>query len=314
MTETLRQTLRDSKVARWSALAIVSFTMMIAYFFTDVMGPLEAPLTTSGQIVYLEDGTYLSADSLSKIVADETFSVENIESGNTYTINCTDKDGNVTTKECTVNSTVKGLGWTSSEYGIFSGAYGYINVFLLMLFFGGIILDKMGVRFTVLMSTILMFAGASIKWYAVTNDFGGEIFGLPTQVAVACLGFAIYGVGAEIAGITVTKIIAKWFAGKEMALAMGLQVALARIGTAFALFFALPIAKNFGTIGSPVMFGAAALCIGLLSYLVYCVMDKKLDKSEANIQEESSADDEQFRMSDLKFIFTNKGFWLITLL
>ncbi|MBO5750538.1 MAG: MFS transporter, partial [Bacteroidaceae bacterium] len=134
MTETLRQTLRDSKVARWSALAIVSFTMMIAYFFTDVMGPLEAPLTTSGQIVYLEDGTYLSADSLSKIVADETFSVENIESGNTYTINCTDKDGNVTTKECTVNSTVKGLGWTSSEYGIFSGAYGYINVFLLMLF------------------------------------------------------------------------------------------------------------------------------------------------------------------------------------
>lgn len=314
MTETLRQTLRDSKIARWSALAIVSFTMMIAYFFTDVMGPLEAPLTTSGQIVYLEDGTYLSADSLSKIVADETFSVENIESGNTYTINCTDKDGNVTTKECTVNSTVKGLGWTSSEYGIFSGAYGYINVFLLMLFFGGIILDKMGVRFTGLMSTILMFAGASIKWYAVTNDFGGEIFGLPTQVAVACLGFAIYGVGAEIAGITVTKIIAKWFAGKEMALAMGLQVALARIGTAFALFFALPIAKNFGTIGSPVMFGAAALCIGLLSYLVYCVMDKKLDKSEANIQEESSADDEQFRMSDLKVIFCNKGFWLITLL
>ena len=137
---------------------------------------------------------------------------------------------------------------------------------------------------------------------------------MPGSAKMAAFGFMIFGCGCEMAGTTVSKILAKWFKGKEMALAMGLQVALARIGTAFALFFALPIAKNFGTIGSPVMFGAAALCIGLLSYLVYCVMDKKLDKSEANIQEESSADDEQFRMSDLKVIFCNKGFWLITLL
>lgn len=313
MTETLRKTLRDSKVARWSALAIVSFTMMIAYFFTDVMGPLEAPLTTSGQIVYLEDGTYLSADSLSKIAVDSDFTIESIKKGAQFTVSITDESGNAETKVCVVNSIVKGLGWTSSEYGIFSGAYGYINVFLLMLFFGGIILDKMGVRFTGLMSTVLMFAGAAIKWYSVNNDFTGEIFGLPTQVAIACLGFAIYGVGCEITGITVTKIIAKWFAGKEMALAMGLQVALARIGTAFALFFALPIAKNFGTVGSPVMFGAAALCIGFLSYIVYCVMDKKLDKSEASV-EDTTADEEQFKMSDLKVIFCNKGFWLITLL
>ena len=195
MTETLRKTLRDSKVARWSALAIVSFTMMIAYFFTDVMGPLEAPLTTSGQIVYLEDGTYLSADSLSKIAVDSDFTIESIKKGAQFTVSITDESGNAETKVCVVNSTVKGLGWTSSEYGIFSGAYGYINVFLLMLFFGGIILDKMGVRFTGLMSTVLMFAGAAIKWYSVNNDFTGEIFGLPTQVAIACLGFAIYGVG-----------------------------------------------------------------------------------------------------------------------
>lgn len=314
MTETLRQTLRDSKVARWSALAIVSFTMMIAYFFTDVMGPLEAPLTTNGQIVYLQDGTYLSADSLSKIVVADDFSAADIKRGASFIVRDANQSDSITVKEITVNSTVKGLGWTSSEYGIFSGAYGYINVFLLMLFFGGLILDKMGVRFTGLMSTVLMFGGAAIKWYAVNNDFEGELFGMPTQVVVACCGFAIYGVGCEITGITVTKIIAKWFAGKEMALAMGLQVALARIGTAFALFFALPIAKSYGTVGSPVMFGAAALCIGFLSYIVYCVMDRKLDKSEANAQETSSADDEQFKMSDLKVIFCNKGFWLITLL
>ena len=133
MTETLRKTLRDSKVARWSALAIVSFTMMIAYFFTDVMGPLEAPLTTSGQIVYLEDGTYLSADSLSKIAVDSDFTIESIKKGAQFTISITDESGNAETKVCVVNSIVKGLGWTSSEYGIFSGAYGYINVFLLML-------------------------------------------------------------------------------------------------------------------------------------------------------------------------------------
>ena len=314
MTEQIRKKLNDSKAARWATLLIVSLTMMMAYFFTDVMGPLEAPLTTKGQIVYFEDGTFLSIDSLSKVAVCESFSAEDVKKGSTFTISYIDNEGESITKNCTVNSTVKGLGWSSSEYGIFSGAYGYINVFLLMLFFGGIILDKMGVRFTGLMSTVLMFIGASIKWYAVNTDFeGGVIFGLPTQVVIACLGFAIYGVGCEISGITVTKIIAKWFAGKEMALAMGLQVALARIGTAFALFFALPIAKSFGTVGSPVFFGAAALCIGFLSYIVYCVMDKKLEKSAEGIEDES-AEDDKFQFSDLKLIFCNKGFWLITLL
>jgi nitrate/nitrite transporter NarK len=182
-----------------------------------------------------------------------------------------------------------------------------------MLFFGGIILDKMGVRFTGVMSTGLMFIGAAIKWYAVDNSFDGEMFGLPTQVVIACLGFAIYGMGCEIAGITVTKVIAKWFKGHEMALAMGLQVALARVGTACALFFALPIAQRFGIVSAPVLFGASALCIGLISYIVYCVMDKKFDKS-AGVVESSADADEQFKFSDLKLIFCNKGFWLITFL
>lgn len=313
MTKQLQQTLRDSKVARWMALIIVSLTMMMAYFFTDVMGPLEAPLTTKGKLVYFEDGTYLSADSLAKVSLVPISNEEEIVVGNTYKIECTDNEGNVTSKETVVTSTINGLGWGSDDYGIFSGAYGYINVFLFMLFFGGLILDKMGVRFTGVMSTALMFVGAAIKWYAVDNVFEGEIFGLPLQVAVACLGFAIYGMGAEIAGITVTKVIAKWFVGHEMALAMGLQVALARVGTAFALFFALPIAQKFGLVSSPVMLGASALCIGLIAYIVYCVMDKKLDASIEG-QEVDGESEDQFKFSDLKAIFCNKGFWLITFL
>lgn len=311
MTEKIRKTLRDSKAARWTALVIVSFTMMMAYFFTDVMGPLEAPLTTNGKLVYFEDGTYLAADSLMKIT--DIASEDEIAVGNTYIATFQNEEGTTESKEMTVSSTIDGLGWSNSDYGIFSGAYGYINVFLFMLFFGGLILDKMGVRFTGIMSTGLMFVGAAIKWYAVDNGFAGEMFGLPTQVVVACLGFAIYGMGAEIAGITVTKVIAKWFAGHEMALAMGLQVALARVGTACALFFALPIAQSAGDVSAPVMFGASALCIGLLSYIVYCVMDKKLDKSIAG-EDIAAESEEQFKFSDLKVIFCNQGFWLITFL
>ena len=206
-----------------------------------------------------------------------------------------------------------GLGWTSDDYGFFSGAYGYINVFLLMLFFGGIILDKCGVRFTGIMSSGLMLVGTLIKWYAVNSDFGtAELFGYPTQVLIAALGFAIFGMGAEITGITVTKVIAKWFTGHELALAMGLQVAMARIGTAAALACSLPFANAMDNVAAPVLLGAALLCIGFVAYLVYGVMDKKLDASVAAA--ETATEEEGFHFSDLKVIFTNTGFWLIAIL
>ena len=254
--EQIKQRLNDSATARWTALLIVSFTMMCGYFITDVMAPLE--------------------DLLTKLPAEG------------------------------------GLGWTSDEYGFFSGAYGYINVFLLMLFFGGIILDKCGVRFTGTMCASLMVVGTLLKWYALDSNFGdATLFGYPMQVALAALGFAIFGMGAEITGITVTKIIAKWFTGHELALAMGLQVAMARIGTAAALACSLPIANAMGEVSAPVLVGAAMLCIGLVSYLVYCVMDKKLDAS-GDVAE--VANEEEFHFSDLKYIFNNKGFWLIAIL
>ena len=189
-------------------------------------------------------------------------------------------------------------------------------MFLLLLFFGGIILDKFGIRFTGIMSTILMFGGALIKWYAVGHDFTGTIavpfFGTyQTQVVLAALGFSIYGVGCEIAGITVSKVIVKWFTGHELALAMGVQVALARLGTAGALGFALPFAKWMGGVSASVGLGAALLCAGVIVFLVYCVMDKKEDASAAAVQGEP---EEGFKFSDLKVLLTTTGFWYVAVL
>ena len=262
-TEKIQMKLSDSKSARWTALFIVSVTMMFGYFFTDVMSPLEPLLTAA----------------------------KGAENG-------------------------LGLGWSSDEYGFFSGAYGYFNVFLLLLFFGGLILDKFGIRFTGILSTVLMFGGALLKWYAVGHEFAGSVavpfFGTySTQVVIAALGFAIYGVGCEICGITVSKVIVKWFTGHELALAMGVQVATARLGTAAALGFSLPFAKAMGGVSASIALGAVLLCAGVLVYLVYCVMDKKEDASAAAVATEP---EEGFKFSDLGGLFKTTGFWYVAFL
>ena len=206
------------------------------------------------------------------------------------------------------------MGWTSLEFGQFNWAYCWFNVFLFMLIFGGIILDKMGVRFTGIVTCILMFAGALIKYYAVTQissgPEAGTVFGMRTQVFVACLGYAIFAVGTENCGITVSKVIPKWFAGKELALAMGVQVAVARLGTAAALVFCPMIANRF-SVSTPLLLSAILLCIGFLAYLVFCRMDKQFDAEVAQAQTEP---DDVFKVKDLKLIITNRGFWLIALL
>ena len=261
MTEQIHKLLSESKAARWTALAVVSFTMMCGYYLADVMAPLKGMLEEQ-------------------------------------------------------------LGWTSSEYGFFTGAYGWFNVFLFMLIFGGIILDKMGVRFTGLMSTFVMVAGASIKYWAIsTHALDGQVwhilwFDMKAQVFVAALGFAIFGVGLEVAGVTVSKIIVKWFRGKEMALAMGMQMATARIGTAFALGVSLPFARYFHTVSAPILFCLVLLCIGLVAYIVYTFMDKKLDESQAahNLANNTIVEEDSFHMSDILFIIKNKAWWYIAIL
>lgn len=204
--------------------------------------------------------------------------------------------------------------WDNFDYGLFTSAYGWFNVFLLMLILGGIILDKTGIRFTGLLSTTIMIVGAGMKFFAISKFFPegmAPIFGIKAQVMFAALGYAIFAVGVESAGITVSRIIVKWFKGKEMALAMGLQVAFARMGTLLAVAIPLPIAKYYGDVAIPILFGALLLCIGLIAFIVYVAMDKKLEASEVQIEKDA---EDPFKLSDIIQIISNKGFWLIALL
>ena len=213
------------------------------------------------------------------------------------------------------------LHWNSDNYGFFTGAYGWFNVFLFFLIFGGIILDKIGVRFTGLTSAVVMVAGAGLKYWAIsTSSLDGISWHLlfwtyPAQVWMAALGFAIFGVGVEVAGITVSKVIVKWFQGHELALAMGLQLSIARLGTALALSTSLPIAKAVGHVSFPILLCLIMLCIGLLAFFVYTFQDKKLDDSLAAFQSETQAEpEEEFSFRDILFIIKNKGWWYITIL
>ena len=255
--ETVTNTLRDSKVARWTALAVVSFTMLCGYYLTDVMAPLKPMLE-------------------------------------------------------------KELLWNSTEYGFFTSAYGWFNVFLLMLILGGIILDKKGVRFTGKMATITMVAGTALKFWAIsTHSLDGlHIIGMKAQVVIAALGYATFGVGVEVAGITVSKVIVKWFKGKELALAMGLEMASARVGTGLALFASYPLAIWLGGVSKPIFLGLILLCIGMISFFLYTIQDKRLDKSvaaEAAISG-NAEEEESFKMADIWFIIKNKGWWYIAIL
>jgi len=258
MTEAIKKSLRDSKGARWGALAVVSFTMMTGYYINYVISPLKPELE-------------------------------------------------------------RYFNWTSSDFGIWNSAYGWFNVFFLMLIFAGIILDKMGVRFTGIGASLTMIVGTLLQYLAISQiiPMEGMILGFKTQIAIGALGFGIFGVGVEAAGITVSKIIVKWFKGKEMALAMGLEMATARMGTALALALPLPMAKAFGMDGipnlsAPVMLGLGLLVAGFVAFIWYTFMDRKLEKSEG-ITDEISAE-EEFKVRDILFIVKNKGFWLIALL
>ena len=205
------------------------------------------------------------------------------------------------------------LAWTSTEFGFFTGAYSFLNVFLLMLIWGGLILDRFGIRFTGKLAAILMVVGTGLEYYAITVLAGDEslIFGNKTGVFVASAGYSIFGVGAEVAGITVSKIIAKWFRGKEMATAMGVQVALARIGSQAAYSVAIPLARNF-SIDTPLLIGFVLLVGGLIAFFAFSVMDKKLDKQVEASTEDGGED--KFSFNDVKHILTNPGFWLIAVL
>ncbi|MEI6852938.1 MAG: MFS transporter [Bacteroidota bacterium] len=212
--------------------------------------------------------------------------------------------------------------WNSEAYGFYQGGYSLFNVFLFFLIIGGFILDKMGVRFTGIGAGILMVLGAGIKYWAITTHALDGIswtiiWTFPAQVWMATIGFAVFGVGCEVAGITTSRVIVKWFKGHEMALAMGLQLAVARLGTGLALFGSARFASFGGhdNVAMPVLIGFLLLCIGLLTYIIYCFQDKKLDKSlDAANANDLNFEEDKFRIKDIGLILKNKGWWYIAIL
>ena len=259
MTELIRQTLRDSKKARWTALVILSFTMFAGYMFTEVISPL-------------------------KPIMERT------------------------------------LAMNSSDYGFITSAYGVFNVFLFMLILVGIFLDKFGIRFSTIASALIMIAGGAIKFAAFkgligSNEVTMSIFKLEitTQVFWAGFGFALFGVGVEYAGITVSKSVAKWFKGKEMALAMGMQVAIARLGSFAPLAFGAKIANKYD-VPTTILIVIVFLVLGLIGFFYYNTLDRKLDKQIDDEEKDSGSSEDEFKISDLGVILGNRGFWLIALL
>ena len=227
-------------------------------------------------------------------------------------------------------------GWDSTAFGTMQGAETFLNVFVFFLIFAGIILDKMGVRFTAVLSGVVMLVGAVIKWYAVSESFIGSgletwftnnlnyipLFdemnvspfyrGMPASAKFAAVGFMIFGCGVEMAGITVSRGIVKWFKGRETALAMGSEMALARLGVATCMIFSPFFAKLGGKVdvSRSVAFGVVLLCIALIMFIVYFFMDRKLDAQTGEAEEK----DDPFKVSDIGQILRSGGFWLVALL
>ena len=228
-------------------------------------------------------------------------------------------------------------GWDSKAFGTMEGAETFLNVFVFFLIFAGIILDKMGVRFTAVLSGAVMLLGGIIKYYAISDSFVGSgletwftnnlnwhtgvgfiddvlpfYHGMPASAKLAALGFMIFGCGCEMAGITVSRGIVKWFKGRETALAMGSEMALARLGVATCMIFSPYFAKLGGqvNVSRSVAFGVVLLCIALIMFITYFFMDKKLDSQTGEAEEK----DDPFKVSDIGKILSSLGFWLVALL
>jgi len=268
-------TLRDSAAARWTALLLLAMAMFFAYIFMDILSPIKDLMEST-------------------------------------------------------------RGWDSTAFGTYAGSETFLNVFIFFLIIAGIILDKMGVRFTAILSGLVMLTGACINWYAVTESFMGSSLehwfsdnlnyiplfdelgvspfyaGMPASAKLASIGFMIFGCGAEMAGITVSRGIVKWFKGKEVALAMGSEMALARLGVATCMIFSPVFARLFGRVdvSRSAAFGLILLMIALIMFVVYFFMDKKLDAQTGEAEEK----DDPFRISDIGQILRSQGFWIVALL
>ena len=267
--------LRDKAWARWTALGLLAFAMFCSYIFMDILSPIKDLLQST-------------------------------------------------------------RGWDSTAFGTMQGSETFLNVFIFFLIFAGIILDKMGVRFTAVLSGAVMVVGGIINWYALTDAFIGSPLdawftnhlnyipgfdelgispfyeGMPASAKLSAVGFMIFGCGVEMAGITVSRGIVKWFKGREMALAMGSEMALARLGVATCMIFSPLFAELGGdiSVSRSVAFAVVLLMIALIMFIVYFFMDRKLDAQTGEAEEK----DEPFKVSDIGKILSSWAFWVVALL
>ncbi len=214
------------------------------------------------------------------------------------------------------------LGFSSSDYGLFMGAYSWPNVFLAMAVVGGIILDKIGIRITGSIFILLQVLGAAITAYGTTDYYinGGIGYGFMSSfltswspvLKMTTLGFFIFGLGAETTIVVISKVIVKWFKGKELALALGLNLAIGRLGMAAALIISPQLAGDTN-LSLPIWFSTMLLGIGFLAFMVYIMYDMKFDR-QIKTDESLLDETEEFHLSDIGKLVTNRSFIYITLL
>ena len=207
------------------------------------------------------------------------------------------------------------LGWNEADYGLYSSGYSFLCI-LGGLIIGGILLDKYGVRKMGSVFVGMMVGGAALVTYAISAGFTPK-----TSLTVAYIGYMLFGLGSEIAGVAVTRSIAKWYKGRNMALAMGLQLAIARLGTALAILVG-PILVNYqagkyyhlsDTI-KPALVGMAILAIGVILWGIFVAMDYRFDKKAGTTDRVNTAEEDKFKFSDIWKILSNPRFMMIAIL
>jgi MFS family permease len=206
------------------------------------------------------------------------------------------------------------LGWDAAGYGLYTSGYSVLCVFGGLVVCG-ILLDKWGVRITGSIFVGMMAAGAGLVLWALLS-------GSPSSLTLAYVGCMFFGLGSEIAGTAVTRSIAKWFRGGPMALAMGLQLAIARLGTAFALVLAPKLVQQasghvytLAETARPAVVGMGLMALGLILWAVFVALDARYDrKVVADVPSQASKDEEAFKFKDVIKVLGNKNFWLLGLL
>jgi MFS family permease len=209
-------------------------------------------------------------------------------------------------------STLKGLmtqelGFTNTQYGLFVAFYSIPNTFLLMAVIGGVVLDKIGIRRTGFIFVFFMAVGAFITAYGSSVAYGEGGFGytfmqsfLPDyspELKMMLVGRFFYGLGAETSIVVVSKILVKWFKGKDLALAFGLKVGFGRLGTFAALQLSPVIADGGAGLSTAIWLAAVLVGIGLLAMVIYILFDTKLNSQIGEPKVESSKD--EFAISDI---------------